>query len=155
MASNRFALRELQARNDRSGWGSIVNQYRHLATRKVAAVYIAGDNVRCRRIQSQRSKSLDTSPRENVVLLLCRAQFRNALEVGRYRILPSTRYRTFQNSCIRDLILINGDGCDSMLLDFEVKESRSLRILIGFNSERFKICASNRFWRQRWNKRFC
>lgn len=68
---------------------------RHLATRKVA-VYTAhrGDNVGCRRIHGA-----NHSTRIHERCSLCRAQFRNALEVARYRMLPLTCYKTFQNSC--------------------------------------------------------
>lgn len=71
---------------------------RHLATRKVA-VY----TVRAVEITSDAGGSTEQITRHestNVVCnSLCRAQFRNALEVARYRMLPLTCYKTFQNSC--------------------------------------------------------
>lgn len=114
---------------------------RHLATRKVAVYTGArGDNVRCRRIQSH---GANHSTRVHERCSLCRAQFCNALEVARYRLASvETCYRTFQNSCSR--LNFNGNGfVNSMLLDFEVKEFRSLRILVRLITECFKIYAFN------------
>lgn len=66
---------------------------RHLATRKVA-VY----TVRAVEITSDAGGSTEQITRHERCSL-CRAQFRNALEVARYRMLPLTCYKTFQNSC--------------------------------------------------------